>query len=449
MPRSRSVLSGLVALASGVVVALAASSSPASGAAAVAVPSPTVVPSPGFTSGTGTVTLSGRVTDDDGVAVAGIGVHAYGSGSGSASTDPSGAWTIPALPSGGYRVEFRPPIGSDLVGEYWDDAGSYLSATYVRVADGDVVTGLDAQLAETAVVRGRVTDASGAPVAGASVSLERTDLLGGIEVGASTRADGTYEVWPLAAGTYRLRVVPEPGTGLSTTYWSGVADAAAATPITLEAGQVLDGIDVTALPAQGLAGRVRLPAGVEMSEVRVVVHQVLRAGSVVVAGTTPAADGAFRFDDLVAGSYLVHVEHVEWNGPLLPEYYRDATAPERAVPVEVAAGTVVTGITLTPLLAGRITGVVTGADGPVPGVEVTLVPRSGEVGTWGLWTTGPDGRFLIGRLPAGSYSVRLTSPDGSVRYFRAPAGTTHDLRTATRVKVRTGQAVEISARLRG
>lgn len=437
----RPLLSGLTALASGLLVALAVSTTPAAGAA------PT--PLPTSTAPAGTAQLSGHVTDDDGVAVSDVRVHAYGAGSGTTTTDASGTWTIPGLPAGGYRVEFR-PAGSTLVGEYWDDADSYLGATSVRLADGEVISGLDARLAEAAAVRGQVTDASGAPVPLATVSLERVDVLGASDIGTWTGADGTYEIRPLSAGVYRLKVVPAEGSGLSTTYWPGVADAAAAAPLTLQAGQVLDGVDVTPLPGQGIAGRVLLPAGVPASEV-VVVAQLVRPDGVsnVGGGTRPDTDGTYLLSDLPTGSYLVHVEHVDWNGPLLPEYYRDALAAERAVPVEVAAGTVVTGIDLTPALAGRLTGVVTGPGGPVAGVEVTVVARSGQVGTWGFSETGGDGGFVIGRLPAGSYSLRFTSPDGTVQYFRAPAGTTRDLHGASRLKVAAGQTVDVSVRLRG
>lgn len=433
--------SGLATLVSGLLVALAVSTPPAVGA------EPT--PLPTSTAPAGTAALSGRVTDDGGAPVSGVRVHASGSGSGTTTTDASGTWTIPGLRAGGYRVEFR-PSGSTLVGEYWDDAASFVTASSVRLADGEAVSGLDARLAEAAVVRGQVTDASGTPVPSATVSLERVDVLGASDIGTWTAADGTYEIRPLSAGAYRLKVVPDEDSGLSTTYWPGVADVGAATPITLRAGQVLDGVDVTPLPGQGVAGRVLLPAGVPSSEVRVIAHLVGPGGSSGGGGgTTPAADGTYRMSHLAAGTYLVHVEHIDWNGPLLPEYYRDALVAERALPVEVPAATVVTGIDLTPALAGRVTGVVTGPGGPVAGVEVTVVPRTGQVGTWGFSATGGTGEFVIGRVPAGSYSLRFTSPDGSVQYFRAPAGTTRDLHGASRLKVTAGQTVDVSVRLRG
>ncbi|QCB92224.1 carboxypeptidase regulatory-like domain-containing protein [Cellulomonas shaoxiangyii] len=412
-------------------------------------PAPTSLPTPSPTGSTGRSQLSGRVTDVDGEPVAGVRVEAHGSGLGWAVTDASGAWTIGGLPAGSYRIRFE-AFAAGLAPEYWDDAPSMMTGTVVRVAEGEAVAGLDAQLAPGAVVRGRVVDPAGAPVAFATVSVERLDVPGVPPSGAYTDADGTYEVRALAAGTYRLKVVPAPDSGLSTTWWTRTADAAAATPLTLATGQHREGVDVTPLPGSGIAGTVTAPAGVPLEELTVVVQEAGPDGSLrTVGGTTPAADGTYRFTDLAPGTYLVRVEHVDWNGPLLPEYYRDSTSAERAVPVEVTVGEVVGGIDLTPGRAARITGVVTGRDGPVQGVEVTLVPRSGQLGTWGFAETGQAGEFLIGRLPAGRYAVRFALPDGSVRYFRAPSGTTPHLHAATSVRVPAGGSVEITARLRG
>ena len=114
---------------------------------------------------------------------------------------------------------------------------------------------------------------------------------------------------------------------------------------------------MTPLTGQGIAGRVVLPRGVDGTRVRVAFHQVQAGGSsVVVAEATPAADGTYRYTDLAPGTYLVHVESDGGDGPILPEYYRDAVVEKDAVPVTVSAGTVVTGIDLTPAGAGRIGG---------------------------------------------------------------------------------------------
>ena len=88
------------------------------------------------------------------------------------------------------------------------------------------------------------------------------------------------------------------------------------------------------------------------------------------------------------------------DGPILPEYYRDAVVEEDAVPVTVSAGTVVTGIDLTPAGAGRITGVVTAVRRlPSSGVEVTLVPRSGQVADLGV-RDDRLGRLVLDRSAA-------------------------------------------------
>ena len=181
----RPVLSGLVAVVSGVLVALAVTPSTA------AVPSPTSSPMPTVTAGT--ARLSGVVTDENLVPIPGVRVFAVGSWHGYATTNDDGAWSITGLTPGYYRVDFTPPEGSGLVREYWDDAPSHTSATIVQLAEGDVVTGMNARLAVGATVRGAVTDASGAPLGGATVALQRLDDPGAIDVRSTTQADGTYE----------------------------------------------------------------------------------------------------------------------------------------------------------------------------------------------------------------------------------------------------------------
>ena len=170
----------------------------------------------------------------------------------------------------------------------------------------------------------------------------------------------------------------------------------------------------------------------------------------VVAEATPAADGTYRFTDLAPGTYLVHVESDGGDGPILSEYYRDAVVEKDAVPVTVSARTVVSGIDLTPAGAGRIGGIVTAGGVPVYGLEVAVVPRSGQVQPGWSTTTSWDGTFVIYRLPLGEYAVRVTAPDGSVQYYRAPGGTTRDLHAASSVRLKkAGEEPFLTVRLRG
>ena len=69
------------------------------------------------------------------------------------------------LPAANYQVEFFDNDGT-YVTEYYDDQPSLELADDVPVAQGENVTGIDAQLARTGTIRGTVTDEQGQPVPG-------------------------------------------------------------------------------------------------------------------------------------------------------------------------------------------------------------------------------------------------------------------------------------------
>ena len=60
------------------------------------------------------------------------------------------------------------------------------------------------------VLRGRVTDASGGPVAGATVRLERVTILTEQRMQTSTNDDGYWQVRSLSGGRYRIRAWRQP-----------------------------------------------------------------------------------------------------------------------------------------------------------------------------------------------------------------------------------------------
>lgn len=167
-----------------------------------------------------------------------------------------------------------------------------------------------------------------------------------------------------------------------------------------------------ALDAQGLAAEVRgtvtsqrdgrVPSQVE----------VLESGRVY----------AGRSGD---GTFLVPLQPGTWT----LEVSSFGHAPE-TVQVTVQAGDVETApVTLTALPAGTVAGTVTGPDGtPVAGAQVTLLDTPLSA------TTGADGSFTIGRVPEGTWTVRVTA-DG----FRA---------TQLPVSVTAGQATPVAVALK-
>lgn len=164
-----------------------------------------------------------------------------------------------------------------------------------------------------------------------------------------------------------------------------------------------------------------------------------------------AADGTYRLADVFPGSYTVRVEATGSDPAIATRWYRDSATADSAVPVVVVDGADTTCIDIAAVAASRVTGVVTGAAGPLPGVEVVLEAVRGDTRFGTTWTNA-QGAFSFAGLPAGEYRVRFVVDTGSsVRtlYFRAPSGTVPQVRAASTLRVGTGATVEIRARVRG
>ena len=98
--------------------------------------------------------IAGSVTDTNGNPVSGVEVWAFDPGDAfvgfdRASTASDGTYEIGNLRSENYRVVFRPPTGSGLGVEWFDDAAKRSLATDVTLLLGQTVVGIDAQLANS------------------------------------------------------------------------------------------------------------------------------------------------------------------------------------------------------------------------------------------------------------------------------------------------------------
>ncbi len=134
--------------------------------------------------------------------------------------------------------------------------------------------------------------------------------------------------------------------------------------------------------------------------------------------TTTGSDGSYDLDALPAGDYKVVFGGD--SSSYLTKYYDDKTSLLTADDVAVTAGGTTSGIDAVVVLGGRISGTVRGAAGAgLSGIRVGAYRSDGTGGYIVQTTSGADGTYSLGPLPAGAVKVGFSDPAGAYadQYF--------------------------------
>ena len=157
-----------------------------------------------------------------------------------AQTDDLGVYRLYGLPPGQYYVQVSPrpefglfnvtsPRSSVTIPTYYPAARTVDTAQAIAVTAGETTQNVDIHVIETVAyqISGTVVDESGAPVAGAAVSVEPDrnpangmPMMFSPPSNVRTNADGTFAVPNLAPGTYHVSAgvpitrVPDSGGGI-------------------------------------------------------------------------------------------------------------------------------------------------------------------------------------------------------------------------------------------
>jgi hypothetical protein len=151
-----------------------------------------------------------------------------------------GEFLIDSLPPVPVVLQVTPPLKGNFLGQWFDDAGYAEVATAL---DGSTrTTGLRIALRRGAELVGTVRDDTGQPVAGARVVLTRCPVL--CPIATTTGDDGTYRFTSVPPGPVLMLRVTEPGRGLLEGWYHRPGEAGEAR-LTVRAGEVLSGLDVT------------------------------------------------------------------------------------------------------------------------------------------------------------------------------------------------------------
>ena len=326
-------------------------------------------------------------------------------------TGPDGRFAFAGIPRGRYELAAQRP--------------GFLTETF----SGAIVAGPDQRtdaivlpISPPGLIAGKVVDEAGEPVALALVQLFDSAIVRGrrrlVSFAVKQTADtGEYRFAALPPGTYYLAVSGYPWytkfnqthgdsppraithTGYGIRYYPNVADAAAAEPLNLKAGQDATA-DFTLLPVPAATVQVHVEGGEDLAKQFKLAAAGLPGNRVLVRQGTEAGD-LYNFWGIPPGHYTLRVRASDANRSWYATDSFDVGATDTDVNVALLRA---------PSLAGSI---VLEAGGSLP-PNLSLQLLDTESGGSQSVPIGADGKFAIPAMAPGQFGVTLAGP---VEYY--------------------------------
>lgn len=403
-----------------------------------------------------------------------------------ASVDPvTGAYSLADLTPGSYRIQFSVNqiwngagyVRPNLVGEYYNDATDWNSATVVDVSAASA-SNIDAELATGRTISGHVELPEGADPAWLSaITVNASAMTGSSGYTQVDPVTGNYSITGLRSGSYQVQF--NVGTywdgstsvrpNLVSEYYDNATDWSTASAVDVSTGDKA-GIDAALEPGRSITGTVTLPAGAPsewLSSVTVNASTTTNGSTINGPGATPDPEtGEYTITGLAPGVYQVGFRVMTgMPGSDLPdlvdEYYDNAYTPSTATPVDLS-GADATGVDATMESGRSISGTIAlPGDAPaewMKATQVSVFTPDGEYLGYGYGNTAQidtaTGAYKLSRLPAGDFIVQFSASgyhDGATWHTTDIASEYYDNAatrdTATIVSTSDGNATGINATL--
>ncbi|WP_230118948.1 carboxypeptidase regulatory-like domain-containing protein [Arthrobacter sp. Bi83] len=350
--------------------------------------------------------ISGRVTVPAGIDPSSVGVSVSSTGadwySGYGQVGQDGSYTVRGIPAGSYKIQFS-GNNSGVITQWHSGASSSETATPVALTAGQDLSGINATLVMGASISGKVTVPAGAEAG--SLQADVTSASGGYAGSSQINDDGTYKVNGLPAGSYKVRFSGY-NSGTLQQWYAGASSEAAATPVTLVAGQDRTGIDAALVMGASVSGTVTAPAGVNLGSIQATVYQAGGTNPNYVASSSVNDDGTYKVAGLPSGSYKV--QFAGYNTATLQQWYSGASSFETATPISLTAGQDHPGVNAALVKGASISGKVTAPVGVNLSAVQAYLYTSDSYSYAGSVQVTADGTYNFAGLAAGSYKVQFS-----------------------------------------
>ena len=207
-----------------------------------------------------------------------------------------GRFEVGGLPPVPIRLHVQVPTSSPFLGDGYgsDDAGPGR-----RVDDPGDVTGVEIRLRRGGEVSGTVRDARGEPMAGAWVRVENCRR--GCPRETSSDASGSYRIRGVPASDRLIVHARAPGT--IDQWFARAHDWTGATELSLEPGEVREGVDFALVVGAVLIGRVVAWGDEPAHDVALYLESLFSPGRRYFAEFSESGAGAYRIGPVPPGTY--------------------------------------------------------------------------------------------------------------------------------------------------